>query len=275
MPCAVPDRKVVIGGVSIDVLDAAGWVAAMRRDIAAKKMHGGRPKIITAANGQVISLCKTDSAFARAMASVDMTAADGMSVVFASRVLTKAPLPERVATTDWFHHAANAAAEDGARFYLLGSTQENLQKALANLAEKHPGLAIVGAQHGYFSDLQLEDVGAEIRRSDPDVIWVALGNPRQLYIAQKLAALVPGTTWIHTCGGLFDHLAQVRPRAPIILQKFGLEWLFRVALEPRRLFWRYLTTNIQSIILMVRFSRTLNHNEDCAPNGIDNKPGDR
>lgn len=238
--------RVVIGGVPVDRYTRAEWVRTLLEDWRAKS----GPKVVTTANGQVLSLFAVDSAYREAVLSADHVAPDGMSIVRAAKRWTRRPLAERVATTDWFHDAAEAAVEHGMKFYLLGAQQEVIERAAERAVQLHPGLQIVGVRNGYFTDAELPAIAEEIRASGADVLWLGVGNPRQVIVGHKLKALSPQLTWIRTCGGLFDFLAGDKPRAPMLLQKMGFEWLWRAVLEPRRLLWRYVTTNIHSLYLM-------------------------
>jgi exopolysaccharide biosynthesis WecB/TagA/CpsF family protein len=245
----------VVGGIPVDILGRAQWADLLLDHWREKRATGCRPKVVTTANGQVVSLFGSDRAFREAMLRADHVAADGMSVVVGSRLRPGGGLPERVATTDWFHDAARVASAAGLRFYMLGAGAEALERAQARVRALYPDLVIAGAHHGYFADTELEAVAERISASRADVLWLGLGNPRQLLVAHRLAELVPSLTWVRTCGGLFDFLSGDRPRAPLALQKAGLEWAYRLANDPRRLFWRYATTNIHSTILMVLNTR--------------------
>lgn len=258
-PEQVPET-VITGGIPVRRLDARQWCDLLVQDVAARKSGKlGRPQVVTTANGQVISLFASNQAFNAAVLAADHVAADGMSIVNASRKFTSTPLPERVATTDWFHDAAITAAENGFTFYMLGSTAEVNRTAVRKINQLYPGLTIAGSRDGYFSDADLEAIAQDIDRSGADVLWLGIGNPRQLLVAHQLKNRLKTVTWIRTCGGLYDHLANIHPRAPAILQKIGLEWAWRVAMEPRRLFWRYFTTNIHAM-WRLRFHSRAVHN---------------
>lgn len=250
---AVRPKRVIVGGIPVDILDRHQWVDLLLRDRQAKA-DGGPTKVVTTANGQVVSLFAVDKAYREAVLAADHIAADGMSVVHASR-RTSTSLPERVSTTDWFHDAARAAVEHGLKFYMLGATEEVNQRAVARAQALHPGLQVVGSRNGYFKDADIEQIAADIAASKADILWLAIGNPRQAIVAQEFKRLLPELTWVRTCGGLFDFLAGERPRAPLILQNMGLEWAWRVAMEPRRLLWRYLSTNVHSSYLMAMHTR--------------------
>lgn len=245
--------RVVIGGIAVNNLSSAQWCALLLNDWKSRK-PGDKAKVVTTVNGQVLSLFGSNKEFKTAIEQADDIAADGMSVVNASKRYARNPLVERVATTDWFHDAARAAAASGMRFYLIGATKEVNDRAIAEVRRLYPALRIVGHRNGYFSDDDIAQIAQEVDAAGTDVLWLGIGNPRQLVVAHKLRALLKNVTWVRTCGGLFDHLAGVHSRAPKIIQNIGFEWAWRVALEPRRLFWRYLTTNVHAAYLMHKYS---------------------
>jgi len=248
------DNCVWIAGAPVARLTANQWCKLMLADWRRKKDVGAEPKVVTAVNGQAISLFTQDVAYHNALLATDYIAADGMSVVFASRLATDAPLPERVATTDWFHAAARTASRHGMRFYFLGATEEMNQRAIARVRARYPYLQLAGSRDGYFDRARIRDVAAQIAATKPDVLWIGVGNPEQLLLAHSFKQLIPGLTWIRTCGGLFDFLSGMRSRAPKALQAVGMEWAYRMALEPQRLGWRYATTNVTAMMAMARDS---------------------
>jgi len=248
------DDRVWIGGVPVERFTSGQWCKLMIRDWQRKQREGGAPKVVTTVNGQVVSLFAEDAIFRETVLKTDHVAADGMSVVFASRMATGAPLPERVATTDWFHAAAKAASRHGIRFYILGATARMNQLAVERIRLLYPYLQLAGARDGYFDRGNIEQVAQEIAATRPDILWIGVGNPEQLLLAHAFRQLIPGLTWVRTCGGLFDFLSGMRSRAPTAIQKVGLEWAYRMALEPKRLGWRYATTNVTAALAMARDS---------------------
>jgi len=204
------------------------------------------PKVVLSSNGQGIALAGQDAKFAEIMRQADIIHADGMPVVFASR-MTAHPLPERIATTDFFHDAAKAAEANGLKFFILGAKDKQNKAAVNAIQRMYPNVQIVGRRDGYFPADADDEICAEIRASGADVLWVALGKPRQEYWAIQNKQKLKGVGWIKTCGGLYAFLAGDSPRAPNWMQKAGLEWLYRAAKEPRRLALRYLITNPYSL----------------------------
>jgi N-acetylglucosaminyldiphosphoundecaprenol N-acetyl-beta-D-mannosaminyltransferase len=247
---------VTVGGFRTIRATREKLAALMVRDcIANRTARTALPKLVFSSNGQGISLAGTDLAFASAMSQADIIHADGMSVVMASRLLTNRPLPERIATTDFISNAAPAAVEAGLSFFLLGSSESQNKAAHDALRSRYPGLRIAGRHHGYFDEHADERLCAEIVASGTDVLWVALGKPRQEFWCVQNRHRLTGVSWIKTCGGLFSYLSDEVSRAPVWMQDYGLEWLYRTAQEPTRLAWRYLLTNPHSLYRMVRFSR--------------------
>ena len=169
-----------------------------------------------------------------------------------SRYLCASPLPERVATTDLFPAVARLAAEAGVTFYMLGASEKVNREAVEAALAAYPGLRIVGRRNGYFSRAEESAVVEEIVKLKPDVLWVSLGVPfEQQFCARNLNAL-RGVAIVKTAGGLLDFLSRAKARAPLWMQRIGMEWLFRVCIEPRRLILRYLVTNPHALFLMVR-----------------------
>lgn len=253
------DRMIAIAGVPVISETRQGLARRMVEDCRRNKESGFEchPKLILCANGQSLSMYWADPEYRKLVDAADMIHADGMSMVYATRLKVGEPLPERIATTDWFHDAAGAAQEAGLSFYLLGGTEETNRIACEKMLAKYPRLNIVGRRNGYFSAAEEEQVIRDILAAKPDVLWVGLGRPKQEQFCIRNRETLRGVTWLKTCGGLFNFLADDVVRAPNWVQSAGFEWLWRTMQEPRRLFWRYLTTNLHAIWLMWRHTREL------------------
>ncbi|CAN5178599.1 WecB/TagA/CpsF family glycosyltransferase [soil metagenome] len=244
--------RVVVGGLPVAVLDRE-QTARLTISAALARRGSGRPCLFfTTVNGQVVSLCASDASVRRLFEQADLISADGMSVVFASRLGPGAALPERVATTDAFHDASLLACREGARFFFFGGSEEVNARAVARVRELYPELEIAGWRSGYFDPVDEDDIVDEINATAPDVLWVGLGVPfQQQFVRRNLRRLTSvGVT--KSCGGLFDFLAGRNKRAPEWMQRAGLEWAFRVSEEPARLLWRYFTTNPHAAYWLLR-----------------------
>jgi len=261
--------QVMVGGFPTVSVSRHELAERMAQDCleARQSKDSWQPKVVLSSNGQGIALAGTDPAFMEIMHQADIVHADGMSVVFASR-LTRHPLPERIATTDFFHDAAAAAIRHGLSFFILGSNEAQNQAAVQAITKLYPELKIAGRRHGYFTEADDAAVCAEIRASGADVLWVALGKPKQEFWSVRNRDRLQGVGWIKTCGGLYAFLAGDALRAPGWMQVLGLEWLHRGLKEPSRLGWRYLTTNPYALYRLLRFtemSRVVKTKEvDCS-----------
>jgi len=249
--------EVLIGGIKTACLSRADLTRMMLVDcFQAREMENPRPRLVFAVNGHAIALAAQDEAFRRIFESADIIHADGQAAVFASRLLTGTPIPERSATTDFIHDAAHAAAEHGLRFFLFGATEEANQKAAQALTKLYPGLQVVGRRHGYFSPLDEDDICDEINITRPDVIWLGLSVPLEYEFAVRNRGRL-SAGWLVTCGGCFNFLSGDYRRAPRWMQRVGLEWLHRLCQEPKRLFWRYAVTNPLAAFLLLTRTNSL------------------
>lgn len=238
--------RVAVGGVPVDAAGRRELAQRFRADAAERPAV---PRLVLSMNGEGVYRYHRQPDFRAAIDAADIVHADGMSVVRAGNRYSGAHFPERVATTDFFHDLAAACAADGLPMYLVGGRQDGLERAVAAIRRDYPRAPIAGWHHGYFADNSPEEEAliADIRRKAPAVVFVGLGRPRQERWCLRHREALAGVAWLKTCGGLFDFLSGDARRAPAWIQQAGLEWAYRLALEPRRLFWRYFITNIYSL----------------------------
>lgn len=249
------ERVQVLGGVRTTVITRSQLADKMLLDCRSE-LKNKKPKLIFSSNGQGIDLYNRCETFKEWLEQADLVHADGMSVVYASKFFHKQNgLEERVATTDFFHDAARAAEGTGVSFYFLGATDARIQKAVERIQKMYPDLLISGYRNGYFEKGELPTIAQAIEESGADVVWVGIGRPRQEDVSCWLKENSSGPSWIKTCGGLFDFLSGDAPRAPLWMQRSGLEWLFRMLREPRRLGLRYMTTNIRASYYLLTRSK--------------------
>lgn len=251
-----PRPMAQIGGLMVETLNLRQTAQALVAYCgSAARAGASRPLYSTSVNGQVLSLCAADPSFAQLLREADSINPDGQPLVLMSKLLCRHPLPERVATTDLFPEIAALASSARLSFYLLGGAQEINARVSAVLRRDYPQLRLLGARHGYFSRQDEPQICAEIAALKPDFLWVGLGVPlEQEFCARNLQTL-GGVGVVKTAGGLFDFIAGAKPRAPLWMQRLGLEWLFRLAQEPRRLFVRYALTNPHALLIMLRTMR--------------------
>jgi N-acetylglucosaminyldiphosphoundecaprenol N-acetyl-beta-D-mannosaminyltransferase len=197
---------------------------------------------------------RTDDELRRGVERCELVTADGQPVVWASRLLGD-PLPMRVAGIDLMEALLARAVERGYRVYILGARPEILLRAVARLHASYPGIPLVGYRDGFYAEEEEPTVAAMIADARADILFVAMSSPRKEYFLMRHGPTL-GVPFVMGVGGAIDVVAGVTRRAPVVLRRSGLEWLFRCAQEPRRLTRRYLTTNTRFIALM---SRELGH----------------
>jgi N-acetylglucosaminyldiphosphoundecaprenol N-acetyl-beta-D-mannosaminyltransferase len=237
------DQRVVLDGIAIDRRTEAEIVAYVRDGL--DRGQGGR---IATPNVDILRLARRDAGLRAQLASADLVVADGVPLVWASR-LARAPLPERVAGSSLVWSLSEGLAADGRSVYLLGGAPafcgrvEGSHKAAKTLVRAYPGLRIAGhASPRYGFDRHpatLDAVCREIVEAKPDVVYIGLGCPKQEWLADRLRGDVPDA-WLLGCGAAIDFLAGDRVRAPEWMQRSGLEWAHRLSREPGRLADRYL-----------------------------------
>jgi N-acetylglucosaminyldiphosphoundecaprenol N-acetyl-beta-D-mannosaminyltransferase len=229
----------------VDVLDMRSTV-----DECLKLVERGAPAQHVVVNAAKLVAFQENPRMAEVIRGCDIVNADGQAVVWAARLLGR-PLPERVAGIDLMHELMAAAAERGLGVYLLGAQPEVLDTATARLRHDNPGLRVVGTHHGWFEDSDSAGVIAEIRAAQPHLLFVAMSSPRKEYwLSEHLEAL--GVPLAVGVGGALDVVAGLTRRAPRWMQRSGLEWLYRLMQEPRRLWRRYLRTNVRFSLLLLR-----------------------
>jgi N-acetylglucosaminyldiphosphoundecaprenol N-acetyl-beta-D-mannosaminyltransferase len=248
-----------IGGLPIAVIDRARSARLMTDVALARRGSGLPPVIISSANGQVLSMCAREPHIRDLFLSADLIHADGMPLVFVSRLFGNTPLPERVCTTDLFHDVAAAALQRNVRFFFLGAAKSVVDAATRRVRALYPDLDIVGQSCGYLRrEGDEEHIIDMINNAAPDILWLGLGVPTEQSFAVRNRSRLTGVGLIKTSGGLFDFLSGEKARAPAWMQGAGLEWAYRMYLEPWRLSGRYLTTNPHALFLLLTRTRLTN-----------------
>lgn len=199
---------------------------------------GDRTEVAVGVNAHVCNLARKDERFSRLL-DASTTYADGQSVVWAAKVLGL-PLPGRLATTDIAEPILRAAARSDIPVYFFGAADGVAESAATKLRAKIPGLAL-RTHHGYVSADQIDGVLDDIAAHGTRILFVGMGDPAQQFWVDAHRDRLPPA--VLTCGGLFDWLSGSNRRAPEWMIRAGLEWLWRLIIEPRRLAKRYLLGN--------------------------------
>lgn len=182
--------------------------------------------------------------------SSDLILADGLAVVWASRVLGR-PLPERVTGIDLMFGLLKRGNMKGYRVYCFGATEEVSEQVEQQIKKRYPNVNLVGRRNGYYSDADEEQIAETMAKAEPDILFVAITSPKKENFLARWSDTI-GASVCHGVGGSFDVMAGKVQRAPDMWQKLGLEWLYRVKQEPRRLWRRYLVTNSLFIWITIK-----------------------
>ena len=235
----------IIAGIPIANLSEDETVARIDELISLGGPHYG-----AVVNAAKLVAAERDPELRRALVDADFVTPDGMSVVWAARLLGK-PLRQRVTGIDLFERLLAHAEEQGLSVYFLGAHEDSVRGAAESSKRRHPSLTIAGYHHGYFEESENGLICDEIMRSCADLLFVAMGSPKQeLWIASNI--LATGVRFALGVGGSFDHMSGKVRRAPGWMQKSGLEWLHRFVQEPTRLWRRYLIGNSAFTLLIIR-----------------------
>jgi N-acetylglucosaminyldiphosphoundecaprenol N-acetyl-beta-D-mannosaminyltransferase len=240
-PTAAREERVALMGVEIDRLNESETIAValdrLREDV------GGW---ICPTNLDVLRQCVESEEIRELVRTADVVVADGMPLVWASRLAGR-PLPGRVAGSSLIETLPREAAAAGATVFLLGGNPGAAEQAAERLRASTPDLQITGVlcpPMGFERDAaELAAIEAALRHARPDIVFVGLGFPKQERLIERLRPVLP-QAWFVSCGISFSFVSGEVARAPRWIQRAGLEWLHRLAQEPRRLFRRYVVQGL-------------------------------
>lgn len=237
--------RISIAGCPLDVITVAQTLALVERIVAERTpwRHG----FVNAA--KVVSV-QSDPQLLETIATCDLINADGAAVVWASRILGT-PLPERVNGTNLMMDLVRLAHEKGFRLYLLGAHPEVVERVVTMFRADYPGLEIAGWHHGYFGLDDEKEIAGQIRVAKPDILFAGMGTPQKEYWLRRNVPVIE-VPFSMGVGGSFDVVAGLVKRAPNWAQNAGLEWLWRLVQEPKRLWRRYLLGNPYFVWLVAR-----------------------
>jgi N-acetylglucosaminyldiphosphoundecaprenol N-acetyl-beta-D-mannosaminyltransferase len=230
-PAAIRIRDIRLTNLAVeDALNAVDAALATRTPIR-----------IAFVNADCVNLAAVNERYRQDLEAMDWVFIDGVGMNIAGKVLDQ-PVRANVNGTDLFPLLCEELARRGRSIFLLGAKPGVAAVAARWPAERFRGLVIAGTQHGYFNDEQNPAIVKEIRDARADVLFVALGAPRQERWINSFAKDAGATVTLGV-GGLFDYYSGNIPRAPVWMRGLGLEWLFRLIQEPGRLWKRYLVGN--------------------------------
>ena len=197
---------------------------------------------IVVVNAAKIVLAQKDNILLESINSAEIVGADGMPVVWVSR-LFKPNIPGRVNGTDLMEELIKLSVLRGYSIYFLGATQDVIERTIDHYQGLYPNLKVAGFRNGYFSGDQELEVVTNINSSKPDILFIGISTPQKEKFVKKYRDVLKVKV-IHGVGGSFDVSAGKTKRAPLWMQNSGLEWFHRLIQEPKRMWRRYLFTNV-------------------------------
>ena len=242
-------ERSAIWGLRLDCIRMEETVDAVAAMIAERT-----PRFIITANVNYAMLVDRDESLQAITDEASLVLADGQPLVWRSKIGTAARLPERVAGSELIYRLAERAAERGWRIYFLGAEAGVAQRCADTLAQYYPGLQIAGVQsppYRKLSDLEQQQQRQAIIDSRADILLVAFGQPKgERWIHQHYQQLgVPVSIQV---GASFDFVAGTARRAPLVWQRLGLEWCYRMCSDPRRLVPRYISNAAFVLLSLIR-----------------------
>ena len=201
--------------------------------------------------GKIVSMHE-NAELKESVTEADLINVDGQAVVWVSR-LFNTPLKERVAGIDLMERLVELAYRKKYRLFFFGAREEVVSKLVALYAEKYSPEIIAGYKNGYFKKEEERKIAEQIAGCKPNILFVAISSPvKEIFLYQN-KDLLSKVNLIMGVGGSFDVIAGYVKRAPLWMQKTGLEWLFRVYQEPRRMLKRYLVGNSKFVFLTIKY----------------------
>lgn len=237
--------RITMMGCQIDNLTMEETLQAVEGLIAS-----GQPHQHVVVNVDKLVKAQKDPELRSIINACSLINADGMPVVWASRLLGK-PLKERVAGVDLFDALMARAALKGWRVFLLGAKEEVVARVREIYAQRYPSLQFAGHRNGYWKAEEEPDIVGQIAASKADLLFVAISSPKkEQFLGANQARM--GIPFAMGVGGTFDVAAGKVARAPVWMQKAGLEWFFRFLQEPRRMFRRYFVEDMAFVGLLAK-----------------------
>lgn len=242
-------KRITLLGVEIDSYPFDVFMQKLE-----EQMRRGKGTYVVTPNVDHIVRLKTDGEFREVYRRASFVVPDGVPLLWASRWLGKS-LPERITGADLFPRLSARAAETGRSIFLLGATPSVCERVIARLRREHPRIKVAGHYSPPFGFEKFQDelkkIVQTLKQAKPDVVFAALGTPKQEKLIFHLRTQVPVKLFLGV-GAAFDFYSGEKKRAPAWLQKVGLEWAFRLAHEPGRLWKRYLVNDPRFLWWVVR-----------------------
>ena len=239
-------KKVYVFNCPIDALTMKETVQII--DTAIKEGKHIHHAVVNAAK---IVKMQEDKELYNSIVNADIINADGMPIVWASRLLGK-PLPERVAGIDLMQELIKLAYNRKYKIFFFGAREEVVKKVVEKYSKEYSPEIIAGYRNGYYSEEEEPLIAKQIAESGANILFVGISSPKKEKFLYKYKHILKNVNFIMGVGGSFDVIAGKIKRAPKWMQKCGLEWVYRLVQEPRRMWRRYLIGNTKFIILVIK-----------------------
>jgi len=241
-----PMNKINILNTSIDNLTMSETLEIVHNAIDTnKQIHH-----VVVNAGKIVAM-QNDLELRKSVNESDLINADGQAVVWASKIL-KQPLKERVSGIDLMENLVSSAQEKKHKIFFFGAKETIVKKVVGQYASKYTSSIIAGYRNGYFTKEEESQIANEISNSGANILFVAISSPTKENFLYQNKELLKKVNFIMGVGGSFDVVSGLVKRAPLWMQKAGLEWFYRFIQEPKRMWKRYLIGNSKFIWLVVK-----------------------
>jgi len=239
-------KKTTIFNTNIDNLSMQETLQKVKQAISAKtQLHH-----VVVNAGKIVAM-QSDVQLRESVNSADIINADGQAVIWASKLLGK-PLKERVAGIDLMENLVELAHQKNYKIYCLGAKEEVVSKVVSHYKEKYSPKIIAGYRNGYFTKEEEPKIAKEIAESGANILFVAITSPKKENFLYENRETLKVVNFIMGVGGSFDVVSGLVKRAPLWMQRSGLEWFYRLIQEPKRMWKRYLIGNSKFIFLILK-----------------------
>jgi N-acetylglucosaminyldiphosphoundecaprenol N-acetyl-beta-D-mannosaminyltransferase len=233
-------QSVTILGVQVHCIDREALLAQVLTWARGRECY-----VVAYVNAHCLNLAASDSTFKDVLNQANLVYVDGIGVVFAGNFLGYRGL-HKITGRAWIDDFCNTGAKEGLRIFLLAGKPGVAEKAGRRLEQRYPGLVVCGTADGYFEIKSEAQVIAELEANPPQLLWVGMGSPiQEKWVARNRAKIRTPVIW--TVGALFDYVAELEKPVPAWLDRLGLEWLWRLLINPREKWQRYILGNPQFV----------------------------
>ena len=222
-------------------------------DEVSKLLTNEKSLLVAVCNVNTVVTCYKNKSINKIINSFDIKCPDGFPIAKSSKLLYKNQ-QKRVDGYNLFYETLRKGLENNTSHYFFGNTDKVTSKMISKLKRDFPNINILGYTCPPFLDLKeliKDDYINDIKSKNPDIIWVSLGFPKQEQFIKKLTSEINLNSNLVGIGGVFEWVAGTKVKAPEILANIGLEWIFRLLQEPKRLYKRYFVDNTLFIIYFI------------------------